>query len=93
MLGWKLLLYGDLNDIIDKDFIMESFELNCYLFKAVSDVDMDDSDGGISIFGSDMLDIWKEIIGKADDMQKNKMFSWFKEHLDDYVIDYMEDYI
>ena len=86
-------LHNDLRDMISKGYIMKSFELSCYLFKAVSDVEMDDSDGGLTVFGSDMLDIWKELIGKADDAQKNKMFGWFIENLDDYVIDYMEDYI
>ena len=72
---------------------MESFDLSCYLFKAVSDVEMDDSDGGLTVFGSDMLDIWTEIINKADDIQKYTIFDWLMEHLDNYVIDYMEDYI
>lgn len=86
-------LYDDINGLIEKGYISEAFEVSCYHFKAVSDVDMDDSDGGLSVFGSDMLDTWSMIIDKATEAERKQMFKWFMAHIDGWVIDYMEDYI
>ena len=70
-------LYDEIGELIKKGYIMEAFEVSCYHFKAVSDVDMDDSDGGLSFFGSEMLDIWKTIIDNANEAQRNQVFEWF----------------
>lgn len=86
-------LEEDIAEMTKQGHIPEAFSLCNYLFKAVSDVDMDDSDGGLMMFGDSTAEAWKEMISRADCEQKAAMFQWFRSHLDDYVIDYMEEYI
>lgn len=86
-------LDDDISDLLECGHIPEVFSLCNFLFKAVSDVDMDDSDGELTMFGERTAELWKEMIARADSVQKKEMFHWFYSHLRDYVIDYMEDYI
>lgn len=84
---------NEINGLIDKGYTTAAFEVSCCLFKKVSDVDMDDSDGGLSYFGSEMLDTWLNILEYADENEKREMFNLFLSHLSNWVIDYMEDYV
>lgn len=42
-------VYDELYKLTEKGYIKEAFELSTYLFKEVSDVDIDDSDGGCQL--------------------------------------------
>ena len=88
----------NIEGLIDKNFLMEAFELtNCVLDK-ITNQPMDDSDGGIVAVAGDCKDYWLEIMEKADDKSKDKMFRWFnnklmKNQLDDFIEDVVYEFI
>ena len=88
----------NIEGLIDKNFLMEAFELtNCVLDK-ITNQPMDDSDGGIVAVAGDCKDYWLEIMEKADDKSKDKMFRWFnnkllKHQLDDFIEDVVYEFI
>ena len=86
-------VYDELYKLTEKGYIKEAFELSTYLFKEVSDVDIDDSDGGLSTFGSELRDLWHDLSDKADENTAKEMYEWFTSHLNGWVIDYMENYL
>ena len=86
-------VYDELYKLTEKGYIKEAFELSTYLFKEVSDVDIDDSDGGLSTFGSELRDLWHDLSDKADENTAKEMYEWFASHLNGWVIDYMEEYL
>ena len=67
----------------------EAFDLLGYAFIQTVQTDMDD-DGELSMFGDVCAEYWGEIIAKADKKQKDKYFTWFEEHIDGSLVDYME---
>lgn len=95
--------YYFINDVLDFlhndveklscSFLKEAFEISTELFIEVSAVEMDDSDGGLTEFGNDMLETWNKMLGKANKQLEVQMFDWFIKHIDGSVIDYMEEFI
>lgn len=71
----------------------EAFELSSYLFVEVSNVEMDDSDGGLSMFANHCVDIWEEILDQADEKTEEIIYRWMEANLSGKVVDYMEEYI
>ena len=88
----------NIESMIDKNFLVEAFELtNCVLDK-ITNQPMDDSDGGIVAVAGDCKDYWLEVMEKADDKSKDKMFRWFnnkllKHQLDDFIEDVVYEFI
>ncbi|MBQ8965498.1 hypothetical protein [Ruminococcus sp.] len=86
-------IYDELYKLTEKGYIKEAFELSTYLFKEVSDVAIDDSDEGLSTFGSELRDLWHDLSDKADENTAIEMYEWFASHLNGWVIDYMEEFL
>ena len=88
----------NIEGLIDKNFLMEAFELTNYVLDKITNQPMDDSDGGIVAVAGDCEDYWLEIMEKADDKSKDKMFRWFnnkllKHQLDDFIEDVVYEFI
>lgn len=86
-------LHDDVQRLIDEELYWYAYELSMYIFVKVGQVDMDDSDGGTSLIANECTQIWHEILDHADKQTEAKIFQSIQEHLDDCVIDYMQDYI
>ena len=86
-------LYDDVQIMLDDRCYLEAFELTCYVFTTVGNVDMDDSGGGTGMLAEHCYKIWQNILEESDENTKKAIFEWFINHLDGSVIDYMEDYI
>lgn len=86
------LLHNDIEKLSGA-YLQEAFELSGYLFLEVSAVEIDDSDGGLTEFGNAVADTWSGMIRAADNALQKKMFTWFTDHLDGSVNDYMEEFI
>lgn len=86
-------LYEDVRMMLDSGCYWNAFELTCYLFIEVGEVDMDDSDGGTGMFADQCMQIWEEILDYADEETEDAIYTWFTEHLNGSIIDYMEEYI
>ena len=69
----------DISGLVSQGNIAEAFELSIFFLNEISDVDIDDSDGGLSELMSAVWVCWEDMLSLADDMQKNKMFVWFYE--------------
>lgn len=87
------ILDNDIQAMVDNNQLEEAFELTNYIFIKVGNQDMDDSDGGTGLVANSCLEIWQEILDKSSIELKRKIYNWFTGHLNDSVIDYMEDYI
>lgn len=88
----------NIESMIDKNFLVEAFELTNYVLDKIINQPMDDSDGGIVAVAGDCKDYWLEIMEKADDKSKDKMFRWFnnkllKHQLDDFIEDVVYEFI
>ncbi len=79
--------------LVDKECLMQAFELTNYVFHCVGNQDMDDSGGEISWIADTCYEFWKTILQKCNEKEKNQMFQWFQNHQQGYVVDYMEDYM
>ena len=88
----------NIESMIDRNFLVEAFELTNYVLDKITNQPMDDSDGGIVAVAGDCEDYWLEIMEKADDKSKDKMFRWFnnkllKHQLDDFIEDVVYEFI
>ena len=90
-------IYKMLNDnvslLIERGYRIEAFELVNCVFYEVGNRDIDDSDGGTEIIARECYEYWKNILEVCNEQEKNELFRWFEEHKENYVIDYMQDYI
>ena len=86
-------LYEDIYMMIDAGNYLDAFELTSYLFLSVSNVEMDDSDGGLGMLASECYQVWNKILDQANEQIEAKIYQWFINHLDGSVIDYMEEYL
>lgn len=89
----SVLLAKNVPGLISKNHVMAAFELVNCVFYEVGNRDMDDSDGGTTYLAERCYEYWKEIAAACSEAEEEEMFHWFKTHQDDYVIDYMQEYI
>ena len=94
-------LIGEMNDslgnMMHNRCYSAAFELAAYTFIQVSDVDMDDSGGGLSWFAQECEEWWERILDEAEKSGQTNvqemMYNWFTGHLDGSIIDYMEEHV
>lgn len=79
--------------LLEKNCRMEAFELVNCVFYEIGNRDIDDSDGGTSFVADNCYEYWQTILHECNDGEKENMFQWFRHHQENYVIDYMEEYI
>ncbi len=79
--------------LLEKNCRMEAFDLVNCVFYEIGNRDMDDSDGGTSFVADNCYEYWQTILHECNDEEKENMFQWFRHHQENYVIDYMEEYI
>lgn len=91
--GLEEFLDENVQNLIDKNLIMQAFELTNEVFHTVGNQDIDDSDGSTTWIANSCYEYWKQILDQATDEQRGQIFQWFKGCPKNYVIDYMEDYI
>ncbi|MDD6043819.1 MAG: SWIM zinc finger family protein [Eubacteriaceae bacterium] len=86
-------LCENVQSLIDKNLLMQAFELTNVVFHTIGNQDIDDSDGGITYVANSCYECWKEILDRATEEERNQMYCWFNEHRRNYVFDYLEDYV
>lgn len=70
-----------------------SFDLIVHIFKRINYIDIDDSDGGMSMVTNECCDSIRTIISKADINLKEKLYLWLKEYIDGSLMDFYEESI
>lgn len=68
----------------------DAFRVSTFVFLALNDVDMDDSNGGVTMVVSACSSIWEQIAERADDDLQQEMFDWLTANSDDTIADYLE---
>lgn len=79
--------------LIERNYLQQAFELTNTVFHCIGNIDMDDSSGSSAYVANDCYECWQEILWKSDESHKEKMKSWFKNHRNGYVIDFMQEYL
>lgn len=87
------ILDNDIRRMIKNANDIKAFQLIEYIFEMIGTVEMDDSDGGISIIANQCCNLWIEILEQVSIEKKREMFRCFLSKLDGAMIDYMEEYI
>lgn len=76
-------LEQDIPTLLQKGCVAEAFQLTCYLFVQVTNVDLDDSDGGMGAFVYQCIDLWNDILEQADPQTEEQAYQWFTSYLGD----------
>lgn len=77
--------------LIDNDHLSEAFELICYIFVMVCEVDLDDSLGTTGAIGHLCYEYFLAVLDDADEQLKKQMFEWFSRERSGNLLDYMRD--
>ncbi len=79
--------------MIAKQEYRSAFELICYIYYNLGKLQIDDSNGEISILADSCLLYWQEIVDKCTPDDRKFFFKWFQQHLYDYMVDYLQCHI
>lgn len=76
--------------IIDKGCSMQAFELTNEVFVLIGNLDIDDSDGGLTDLADLCYGLWEQILEQCNHSEQLEMFEWFKKHYADGIcIDFL----
>lgn len=67
-----------------------AFELVCYIYRSLDELEIDDSGGEITMLASVCVGYWQEIIDKCSQEDEREFFRWFKDHQHGYATDYLQ---
>lgn len=70
----------------------EAFDISCRVFLALDEVEMDDSDGGITVIANHCQSVWQTILERAEDSLRREIFDWLMAQCGGEIIDYLEDF-
>ena len=86
------ILDGEVDARLERGNDREAFELSCRVFLALDEVEMDDSDGGITVIANHCQSVWQTILARADDSLRRDIFDWLMAQCGGEIIDYLEDF-
>ena len=87
-------LYDNVSILADRKFNLQAFELSSYVFLQIADVEIDDSDGGISQVVDTCCELWKTILQNCNDAEKEQIHKWFfNRRSNGQELDYFQEYI
>lgn len=89
----KKFLDDRVDVLIEKNCLLQAFELNNQVIEIIGTIDMDDSDGGGSMVAENCYERWVQIYQKANDVEKEKIKEWFLSYKEDMLFDYIEEYL
>ena len=87
------ILREHVRSLMDNGHLQAAFDLAAYIFVRAGQIDIDDSDGSITVVAELCCDYWKVITEYKDESVNDYIFRWCMNHLDGSVIDYLEEYI
>ena len=91
---------GELDDILtdavdtrlEQGKDREAFDISCRVFLALDEVEMDDSDGGITAIADQCRSVWRTVLERADESLRRDIFDWLIAQCGGVIIDYLEDF-
>ena len=84
-------LREDVGMFLEAGNYIKAFELSAYLFTKVGSVDIDDSDGELSYFTDNCIQVWEQILEDGDASTEEAVFKWIAENIDSSINDYMQE--
>ncbi len=81
------------NVLIEKNYLLQAFELNNQVFRVIGTIDMDDSDGCSGMIAEKCYEYWLKIYQKANDVEKEKIKEFFFKYKEGTLLDYIEEYL
>lgn len=83
-------MYDRVPELIKSHHLEEAMGLVCTVYDEALSVEMDDSDGGLTMLASDCMDYWNKILKQGGLELKRKVYPWFekKDKNDLFVFDY-----
>lgn len=85
------MINNDVFQMMNNENYSGAFDVVNYIFLLICSVEMDDSAGGTTILSEQIYEVWWELIERANPEEKEKMFNWFFNHVEDS--DCYTDYI
>lgn len=86
-------IIDNVKPLMEKGYLEETFDLIMYIFKTISDIEIDDSDGGTSMVTNLCCDILKTVISRSDLNMKEKFYSLLIEQNKGNLMDFFEDMV
>lgn len=83
-------MYDRVPELIKSGHFEEAGRLVCAVYDEALSVEMDDSDGGLTMLASDCIDYWDKILKQGGLKLKRKVYPWFekKDKNDLFAFDY-----
>ena len=80
-----------LQTMLDAGLVMEAYHLVATVLVTASDVDMDDSDGGLTMLTACCQDAWRKVFESASDMQREDLYQLFQVEIGCFEHDFIRD--
>jgi hypothetical protein len=77
--------------LMEAGHLWEAFSLTGYGFCTAGSYDMDDSDGGLTMFSDTCFSLWERQAAMASAAQQEKMYQWFAKTRKTCKFDYYQD--
>ena len=84
------ILTDEVDTRLDHGKDREAFDISCRVFLALDEVEMDDSDGGITVIANHCQSVWQTILERAEDSLRREIFDWLMAQCGGAIIDYLE---
>ena len=82
----------EIDPLLEQRKDQSAFKLSIHVMETLNDVEMDDSDGGITEIAVRCHDIWETILNRCDQKLEQEMFDFFLNSMDGQLVDYLEEY-
>lgn len=80
-----------LQPLLDAGLVMEAYHLVSTVLVTASDVDMDDSDGGLTVLTACCQDAWRKVFEVASDTQRENLYQLFQVEISCFEHDFIRD--
>ena len=80
-----------LQPMLDAGLVMEAYHLVSTVLVTASDVDMDDSDGGLTMLTACCQDAWRKVFETASDTQREDLYQLFQVEIGCFEHDFIRD--
>ena len=80
-----------LQPMLDTGLVMEAYHLVATVLVTAADVDMDDSDGGLTMLTARCQDAWRKVFETASDAQRENLHQLFQVEIGCFEHDFIRD--
>jgi len=91
--GLHGFLHDDVSLLMEGRYYRDAVDIVTYLASSLSQVEMDDSDGGLSIFFMYCYSLWIEALKELSTADKKPLFKWLIKELTTSEYDPIEEYL